>query len=154
MIPVVSGVVVGAVAVVGVAGVAGISSAALAVARSNNRSNSTGKGITSVLFFSVTSTTVWSSLSCRAPGVAAMATHAEHAAIRRSATGPASTCDCSCADAETDQRGALRTLGNPITRATRTSLQHLRGGVRLLCPVPSHAGPLYNDDGVASTKPV
>jgi hypothetical protein len=88
------------------------------------------------------------------PARAALGTHAEYAAIRRSATGPASTCDSSCADAETDHRGALRTLGNPITRAARTPPQHLRGGVRLLRLVPSHADPLYNDDGVASTNPV
>jgi hypothetical protein len=71
-IAVVSGVVVGAVAVVGGAGVAGASWVAgtvLVVARSKNRSSSTGKGITNVLFFSAaTSTTVCSSLSCSAPG--------------------------------------------------------------------------------------
>ena len=42
-------------------------------ARSKKRSNSTGNGITSVLFFSAaTSTTVCSNRSCKAAGSAAM----------------------------------------------------------------------------------
>jgi len=45
-----------------------------------------------------------------------------------------------CADAETEERGALCTLGNPITRAARTSPQHLRGDVRLLRLAPFYAG--------------
>jgi hypothetical protein len=51
--------------------------------------------------------------------------------------GSASACDPSYADAETDQRGALCTLGNPITRAARTSPQHL--GAASVCCVRCHS---------------